>query len=74
MYTCASCKEKNCDTGSLEKLPLNCPSNEKEEQEKIKSTQKARIINWREAALVEAKGTAKTRLEETIDFANKCWF
>jgi len=77
MYTCASCREKNCDIGSFEKLPLNCPSSEKEEQEKIKKIY-SEGVNYqlaREAALVESEGYCqKTRLEETIDFAKKCGF
>lgn len=33
MYTCAMCSNRNCRTGELDKVPLNCPCNE-EEQEK----------------------------------------
>ena len=36
MYTCAMCSEHSCKAGELENLPLNCPCDEKEEQEKIK--------------------------------------
>lgn len=36
MYTCAICSEHYCKTGELNKLPLNCPCNESEEQSKIK--------------------------------------
>ncbi len=77
MYTCAFCKEKNCDDGNFEKLPLNCPCNEKEEQEDIKKLyledENYRLA--RNAALVESEGYCqKTRLEEIIDFANKCEF
>lgn len=77
MYTCSMCSEKNCKTGKLEKIPLNCPCNEKEEQEKIKELY-LKEENYKLAynsALVEAEGYCeKTRLEEIIDFANKCNF
>lgn len=77
MYTCSMCSEKNCKKGKLEKLPLNCPCNEKEEQEKIKELY-LKEENYKLAynsALVEAEGYCeKTRLEEIIDFANKCNF
>lgn len=77
MYTCAMCSERKCKTGELEKLPLNCPCNEKEEQEKIKELyieEENHKLAYN-SALVEAEGYCKkTRLEETIDFANKCNF
>ncbi|HEY5562890.1 MAG TPA: DUF1847 domain-containing protein [Clostridiaceae bacterium] len=77
MYTCAMCSGHYCKTGKLEKLPLNCPSNEKEEFEKIKEFY-LEDENYKLAynsALVEAEGYCKkTRLEETMDFANKCNF
>lgn len=77
MYTCAMCSEHYCKKGELEKLPLNCPCDEKEEQEKIKKLY-IEDENYKLAynsALVEAEGYCKkTRLEETIDFANKCNF
>ncbi len=77
MYTCAMCSEHNCRTGSIERLPLNCPSNEKEEQEKIKNIYLEDDNNKLayNSALVEAEGYCKkTRLEEIVDFANKCNF
>ena len=77
MYTCAMCSENYCKKGELEKLPLNCPCNEKEEQEKIKELY-LEEENYKLAynsALVEAEGYCKnTRLEEIMDFANKCNF
>ena len=77
MYTCAMCSENYCKKGEFEKLPRNCPCSEKEEQEKIK-----KLYNEEEnyklaynSALVEAEGYCKnTRLEEIMDFANKCNF
>ncbi|WPC43793.1 DUF1847 domain-containing protein [Clostridium sp. JS66] len=77
MYTCAMCSEHYCKKGELEKLPVNCPCNEKEEQEKIKNLY-SEDENYKLAhnsALVEAEGYCrKTRLEEIMDFANKCNF
>ena len=77
MYTCAMCSEHYCKTGEFEKLPLNCPCREKEEQEKIKKLyfkEENHKLAYN-SALVEAEGYCrKTRLEETIDFANKCNF
>lgn len=77
MYTCAMCREHYCKKGELEKLPLNCPCNEKEEQEKIKELyhDEENYKLAHNSALVEAEGYCKkTRLEETIDFARKCNF
>lgn len=77
MYTCAVCSGHNCRTGELEKLPLNCPCAEKEEQEKTKKLYLEEDNNKLayNSALVEAEGYCKkTRLEEIIDFANKCNF
>jgi len=77
MYTCSMCKKHYCKTGELEKLPLNCPSRESEEQQKIKALY-AKDENHKLAynsALVEAEGYCKkTRLEEIISFARKCNF
>lgn len=77
MYTCAMCSEHYCKKGELEKLPGNCPCDEKEEIEGIKKLY-LEDENYKLAynsALVEAEGYCKkTRLEEIIDFANKCNF
>lgn len=66
MYTCAMCSEHYCKKGELERLPVNCPCNEKEEQEKIKKLY-SEDENYKLAhnsALVEAEGYCrKTRLE-----------
>lgn len=73
MYTCAMCKNHHCRTGALEKAPLNCPCNE--EQEKfleLYSDEENKKLAYC-AALTEAEGYGrKTRLEEIIDFAQKC--
>lgn len=77
MYTCAACSEHYCRKGDLEKLPSNCPCNEKEEIEKIKELyleDENRKLSYN-SALVEAEGYCKkTRLEEIMDFADKCGF
>lgn len=77
MYTCAMCSKHSCRTGDLEKLPLNCPCNEKEEQEQLKELylEEANYKLAYQSALVEAEGYCqKTRLEEIIEFAKKCDF
>lgn len=77
MYTCAMCNKHSCEKGECEKLPLNCPSNEKEELDKTKELY-IKDENYKIAynsALVEADGYCKkTRLEEIMSFANKCNF
>ncbi|MBM7871363.1 putative metal-binding protein [Clostridium pascui] len=75
LYTCGMCSEHNCKRGELQKLPSNCPCNEKEEQEKLKKLylQEENYKLAYNSALVEAEGYCKkTRLEEIMDFANKC--
>ena len=76
MYTYAMCGNRSCRTGELDKTPLNCPCNE-EEQEKVKElyhdedNKKLAYCS----ALTEAEGYCrKTRLEEVMDFANKCGY
>lgn len=77
MYICAMCNKHNCKTGELKNVPLNCPCNEKEQQENIKKLYLEEENNKLayNSALVEAEGYCKkTRLEEIMDFANKCNF
>lgn len=77
MYKCDMCKKHYCRRGELEKLPLNCPCSEREEQEKIKEMylEDENFKLAHSSALVEAEGYCKkTRLEEIMDFANKCDF
>ncbi|WP_035291031.1 DUF1847 domain-containing protein [Clostridium sp. KNHs214] len=77
MYTCAMCSEHHCKIGELQKLPNNCPCNEKEQQEQIRKLYLEDENNKLayNSALVEAEGYCKkTRLEEIMDFANKCNF
>lgn len=77
MYTCASCKKHSCEEGTLEDAPKNCPCRETETLEKIKEQyQDPEIAALAyHSARVEAEGYCKkTRLEEIIDFANRCGF
>jgi len=58
MYTCGLCKDRNCKKGNFENLPLNCPSNEKDEQEEVKKLyleEENYKISYN-SALVESKG------------------
>ena len=77
MYSCAMCSEHFCRTGELEKLPSNCPCNENQQNNKINDLY-LEVENHKlayQSALVEAEGYCeKTRLEEIIDFSNRCDF
>lgn len=71
------CSIHSCRTGELDKTPLCCPCNEKEEQDNIKelylNAENKKLAYC--SALTEAEGYCrKTRLEEIIDFAHKCNF
>jgi len=77
MYTCDFCRKHSCRTGDLANAPKNCPCLEKEEMEIIKEQygdqENAKLAYH--SALVESEGYCKkTRLEEIIDFAEKCGF
>ena len=77
MYTCASCEKHSCRTGNLDEAPKNCPCNEEDEQNEIKEQYlNPEIFKLAyNSALVESEGYCKkTRLEEIIDFAQKCGF
>lgn len=76
MYTCDSCKQNNCEKGDIENSPLNCPCRLTDEQENIKSNYKEdNLFLAHNSALVESQGYCKnTRVQEIIDFANKCGF
>lgn len=74
MYNCATCHVNSCKTKGKEN-PIGCPCNEEDFIEKIKekysSEDNFKIAN--SSAKVEAEGyRIKTRLEEIMDFANKC--
>ena len=75
MYTCANCGLKGCSKGKLEESLPNCPSENKEIQEKSKllyQEEENKKIAYN-AALVEAEGYGRmTRVEEIIAFAKKC--
>ncbi|MCY6485048.1 DUF1847 domain-containing protein [Clostridium aestuarii] len=76
MYTCAVCESHVCSTGEKERMPKNCPclsENIEKSKELYKEEENAKIAH--NSALVEAEGYCKkTRLEETMDFANKCGY
>lgn len=75
MYTCDLCKDKNCRVGLSEKYPKNCPTRESDNIEKLKplyNDEENHNISYN-SALVESEGYCrKTRLEEIMDFADKC--
>lgn len=74
MYTCAMCKKHSCRSGELDQAPQNCPCLEDGHDEVIEqySKDKNRKLAYH-SAQTEAEGYCKkTRLEELIDFANKC--
>ncbi len=77
MYTCAHCSKVACKKGEFGKAPSNCPCTDTEELNKVKElyqdeeNQKLAYFS----AQVEVEGYCKrTRIEEIMDFANKCDF
>ena len=76
MYNCALCSIQVCSSGDFNKAPQNCPCID-ERTEKIKELYKQKD-NYKIAqasALVVSEGYGeKTRLEETMDFFNKCGY
>ena len=77
MYTCAICKDKPCRRGDKENYPKNCPTREEEKINEIKELYKEEEnhkLSYN-SALVESEGYCKkTRVEEIMDFANKCGY
>jgi uncharacterized metal-binding protein len=76
MYTCAACGKNSCETGKLDDAPKNCPGAEAGLDEIRKlyedETNRKLAVN---SALTEADGYCqKTRLEEIMDFADRCGF
>ena len=75
-YYCAACGVRSCKTGELEKAPVNCPCGD-DEMERIKELY-LEEENYKLAyhsALVESEGYCnQTRLEEIMDFADRCEF
>jgi len=76
MYNCALCSVHACNDGDIDKAPKNCPCiNEKMEEIKELYKEKENLKIAQASALVVSKGYCeKTRLEETMDFANRCEF
>ena len=77
MYTCDACTKYVCRTGNLEEAPLNCPCRELDNIEKVKKfyLEKENMNLAHNSALVESEGYCKqTRVEEIINFANKCGY
>ena len=76
MFNCALCSVHACNSGDIDKAPRNCPCiNEKTEEIKELYNEKSNLNIARASALVVSEGYCqKTRLEETMDFANKCGF
>ena len=76
MYNCALCSIHACNKMELDKTPKNCPSLDekiKEINEIYKEKENLKIA--KASALVVSEGYCeKTRIEEIIDFANRCEF
>lgn len=77
MYTCVICNDKPCRRGEEDKYPKNCPTREVDDLEEIKDLYQEEE-NYKisyNSALVESEGYCKkTRIEEIMDFANKCGY
>ncbi|NLM53194.1 MAG: DUF1847 domain-containing protein [Firmicutes bacterium] len=77
MYNCANCGLQGCTRGVLEESLPDCPNKNEEVQAKAKALyqeEENKKIAYN-AALVEAQGYGiKTRIEETMDFAQKCGY
>ena len=77
MYTCDACTKYVCRTGNLEEAPLNYPCRELDNIEEVKKfyLEKENMNLAHNSALVESEGYCKqTRVEEIINFANKCGY
>lgn len=77
MYNCALCSIHACSSGKLDNAPKNCPC-VSEKMDSIKSLYNSDKENYKIAqasSLVVSEGYGeKTRLEETIAFAQKCGY
>lgn len=75
-YNCDLCKGQYCRSGELEKVPANCPCNDSEIHSVKELYHEEQNYNIAfHSGLVEAEGYGnKTRLEEIMDFANRCEF
>ncbi|NMB00560.1 MAG: DUF1847 domain-containing protein [Firmicutes bacterium] len=75
MYTCALCAKLVCRTGDLDKAPPNCPCTAEEQilAKELYRDEDEKIAYC--SALTESAGYGKkTRLEEIIDFADRCGY
>lgn len=79
MYFCANCDGKSCEKGEKERerMPSNCPCNDLEYIEEVKSEYEDAVNHMLStcSSLVEKNGYRRlTRVEETIEFAKRCGF
>ncbi|MDF2838609.1 MAG: metal-binding protein [Evtepia sp.] len=76
LYTCALCKNHSCRSGDLDEAPQNCPCRKPGQEgitEQYFEDENRKLAYF--SALTEAEGYCKkTRLEEIMDFAQKCGF
>ena len=76
MYYCSKCNKLACTSGDSNNYPKTCPSHQftQEQIDELYNTDDNMKLAYN-SALVEAEGYCnKTRLEETIDFMNKCGY
>ena len=74
MYKCTKCGFEGCAEGDLSKTLPECPSLDRETQEKVGALyqEEENYAIAHNAALVEAEGYCqKTRIEEILDFIDK---
>lgn len=77
MYTCDMCGKLACKSGEIDQRPINCPCNEEDVMEAVKASYQEgenQELAYH-SARVEAEGYCeKTRLEEIMDFADRCGY
>jgi len=74
-YLCGVCKIHACRDGNKEKMPKNCPCLDESADDIKKMYTNEDLFLAQKAALVESEGYCqKTRVEEIMDFAQKCGF
>lgn len=76
MYSCALCSIHACSSGDLENAPKKCPSVDEKMKgiKELYSDEENYKIAKASAVVVSEGYGKKTRLEETMDFANKCGY
>ena len=77
IYTCGSCKKLACMTGDRDNMPSNCPSLMDEVMEGVKVEYQSDVdslIAYHSARTKIDASRRLTRLEESIDFANRCGY